>query len=62
MTMNYKRLQILESLNTLDSTQAEKVLDYIRGLSYSAAPDEAKYKRFKREAMKEIRNALGKGI
>jgi len=61
MTMNYKRLQILESLHTLDSTQAEKVLEYIRGLSYST-PDEAKYKRFKREAMREIRNALGKGI
>jgi len=60
MTMNYKRLQILESLSTLDSSQAEKVLEYIKGLS-CRTPDEVTYSRFKREAMKEIRNALGSG-
>lgn len=61
MTMNYQRLQILESLGTLDSNQSEKVLEYIKGLSVRKS-DEAAYNRFKREAMKDIRRALSKGI
>jgi len=60
MTSFHQRHQILESLNSLDSTQTEKVLEYIKGLMYTGQ-DEASYKRFKREAMKEIRSALGKG-
>lgn len=52
-----KKLQILESLNALDKAQTEKVLAYIKDL---LAPDkqEREYKRTKREAMKEIRQAL----
>ena len=46
MTINYRRLQILESISSLDSSQAEKVLEYIKGLSYRT-PDEASYRRFK---------------
>ena len=60
MTSFHQRHQILESLNSLDQNQAEKVLEYIKGLLYKT-PDEASYKRFKQEAMKEIRHALGKG-
>ena len=60
MTSTYQKHQILESLNSLDQTQAEKVMEYIKGLLY-ATPDEASKKQFKREAMKEIRHALGKG-
>ena len=59
MTSINQKHQILDSLNSLDSTQAEKVLEYINGLLYTA-PDEASQKRLKREAMKEIRRALGK--
>ena len=57
--MNYQRLQILESLGSLDSNQSQQVLDYIKGLSIRKS-DEASYKRFKRQAMKEIRSALSK--
>jgi hypothetical protein len=57
MTLTYHRLQILDSLSTLDPHQAEKVLEYIKGLSVRAR-DEEKYKMFKHQAMKEIRMAL----
>ena len=60
MTPIHQRHEILESLNSLDQRQAEKVLEFIKGLVYTT-PDEASYKQFKREAMKEIRHALGKG-
>lgn len=53
-----RKLQILESLNALDQTQTEKVLAYIRGML--TPPDETQYKRAKREAMKEIRQALSR--
>lgn len=58
MTINYQKLQLLESISALDPNQAEKVLEFIKGLSYNSV-DELTYKRFKREAMKEIRHALG---
>ena len=57
MTMTYHRLQILESLSNLDSQQAEKVLEYIKGLPLKAR-DEEKYRMFKHQAMNEIRMAL----
>jgi hypothetical protein len=60
MTSINQKHQILDSLNSLDSSQAEKVLEYIKGLLYTS-PDEASQKQLKREAMKEIRRALGKG-
>ncbi|MFZ2905244.1 MAG: hypothetical protein WAZ98_03470 [Cyclobacteriaceae bacterium] len=51
-----KKLQILESLNALDQSQTEKVLAYIKDLlSLNGKGD---HKRNKREAMKEIRQAL----
>lgn len=51
-----KKLQILESLNSLDQTQTEKVLAYIKDVL--TPKSEVEYKRNKREAMKEIRQAL----
>jgi len=60
MTSIHQKHEILESLNSLDPSQTEKVLAYIKGLLYTT-PDEASHKKFKREAMKEIRYALGKG-
>lgn len=59
MTSFNQRHQILESLNSLDATQADEVLKFIKGLLYTN-PDEASKKKFKQEAMKEIRSALGK--
>jgi mRNA-degrading endonuclease RelE of RelBE toxin-antitoxin system len=60
MTTIHQKHEILESLKSLDQTQSEKVLEYIKGLVY-ATPDDASKKKFKQEAMKEIRYALGKG-
>jgi tellurite resistance protein len=51
-----RKLQILESLNAMDQTQTEKVLAYIKDML--TPKSELEYKRNKREAMKEIRNAL----
>lgn len=52
-----EKLQILESLNALDETQTEKVLAYIKDM-LAPNKEEQEYKRSKREAMKEIRQAL----
>jgi tellurite resistance protein len=54
-----KKLQILESLNDLDQAQTEKVLAYIKDMLTTTS--DARYKRNKREAMKEIRQALNSG-
>jgi uncharacterized protein (UPF0210 family) len=59
MTNSHQKHQILESIEALDQTQAEQVLAYIQGLV--GRSDEAGYQKLKREAMKEIRQALGKG-
>jgi tellurite resistance protein len=53
-----KKLQILESLNAMDQTQMEKVLAYISDML--TPKNEVEYKRNKREAMKEIRQALNR--
>lgn len=53
-----EKLQILESLNALDKTQTEKVLAYIKDMLAPNNKEEREYKRTKREAMKEIRQAL----
>jgi len=53
-----KKLQILESLNAMDQTQTENVLAYIRDML--TPKNEVEYKRNKREAMKEIRQALSR--
>ncbi|MCK6617295.1 MAG: hypothetical protein L6Q51_06600 [Cyclobacteriaceae bacterium] len=57
MTTATQKLQILESLNALDQSQTEKVLAYIKNMLVTSR-DEMQYRRFKREAMKEIRQAL----
>jgi tellurite resistance protein len=51
-----KQLQILESLNAMDQSQTEKVLAYIKDML--TPKSEIERKRNKREAMKEIRQAL----
>lgn len=58
MTSFHQRHQILASLDGLDQGQTEKVLEYIRGLE-RPGKDESHHQKLKREAMKEIRLALG---
>jgi hypothetical protein len=58
-TMNQKH-QILESLDTLDQNQTEKVLNYINGLT-NVSREDVRYQSLKREAIKEIRQALSNG-
>ena len=53
-----EKLQILESLSAMDQTQTEKVLAYIKDML--TPKNESEYKRNKREAMKEIRQALSR--
>jgi mRNA-degrading endonuclease RelE of RelBE toxin-antitoxin system len=60
MTTIDQKHQILESLDALDQAQTEKVIDYIKALLYTPR-DDARYQKLKREGMKEIRKALGKG-
>lgn len=50
------KLAILQSLDTLDQGQMENVLQYIKGVLQQ--PVRENYKSFKKEAMKEIRQAL----
>jgi hypothetical protein len=58
-TMNQKH-QILESLDMLDQNQTEKVLNYINGLT-NVSREDVRYQSLKREAIKEIRQALSNG-
>jgi tellurite resistance protein len=58
MTSATQKLQILESLNALDQYQANQVLAFINGIMNNT--EEAQYKRFKREAMREIRQAINR--
>jgi response regulator of citrate/malate metabolism len=58
MTTIAKKNQILENLDSLNQNQADDVLKYIKNLVTSR--DEVSYKNFKREALKEIRQALRK--
>jgi hypothetical protein len=50
--------QILESLNTLDAHETEKVLALIK--SFKEEKERQAYQKFKREALTEIRQALSK--
>ncbi len=56
MTTTTKQIQILENLNSLNQNQADDVLTYIKNMMPSR--DDVSYKNFKREALKEIRQAL----
>lgn len=58
MTNIHHKHQILESLDSLNQAQSEKVLEYIKGLLVPSK-EETGYKKLKREALKEIRQALG---
>lgn len=58
MSNTTQKLSILESLNALDQAQADKVLSYIKNLLNTSSEEEMRYQRFKREAMKEIRQAI----
>ena len=58
MTTTAKKNLILENLNSLNQNQADDVLKYIKNLVTSR--DEVSYRNFKREALKEIRQALRK--
>ena len=58
MTITNQKQEILQSLSSLDPAQAEKVLNYIRGLLNSQR-SEVHYQMLKRQAMKEIGQALG---
>ncbi|MBL0742052.1 hypothetical protein [Chryseolinea lacunae] len=56
----HQKHAILQSLESLDPGQTEKVLAYIKDLLY-APLDEASRQQLKREGLREIRQALGKG-
>ncbi|MCE7862283.1 MAG: hypothetical protein DYG99_01950 [Bacteroidetes bacterium CHB5] len=51
------KLAILQSLDAMDKVQMEEVLIYIKGL-LNKPEKTSDYKTFKKEAMKEIRQAL----
>ncbi len=53
-----QKQEILQALSSMDSAQAEKVLNYIKGL-LNGQPSGIHYQMLKRQAMKEIRQALG---
>ena len=52
-----KKHQILESLNAMDQAQMDAVLKYVNAILQKPEP-ETSYEKFKRNAMKEIRQAL----
>ncbi len=52
------KLAILQSLDAMDKVQMEEVLNYIKAILKQSGQDST---AFKKEAMKEIRQALRKG-
>ena len=52
------KLAILEILREMDNFQAEKVLDFIRTLSRPKSHYSTDYRKFKQQALNEIRSAL----
>lgn len=55
MTNINQKHKILESLDLLDQSQTEMVLDYIKGMTQPLRNEQ----KIKREALKQIRQALG---
>ncbi|MBN8576374.1 MAG: hypothetical protein KF775_06290 [Cyclobacteriaceae bacterium] len=51
------KLAILQSLDAMDKVQMEEVLNYIKGI-LNQPEKTSDYQSFKKEAMKEIRQAL----
>jgi hypothetical protein len=60
MTIINQKHKILESLDGLDYYQQKKVLDFIKALVYPSHED-VRHETLKREALKQIRLALGNG-
>lgn len=54
-----KKQAILQSLEAMDASEMEKVLDYIKDLLYNPVND-LNYQQIKQQAMQEIRTALNK--
>ena len=54
-----KKQAILQSLEAMNASEMEKVLDYIKDLLYDHHHDH-NYQQFKQNAMKEIEKALKK--
>ena len=54
---NSPKLAIMQSLDAMDTLQMEAVLNYIKGMMVQPMRSD---ESFKREAMKEIRQALRK--
>jgi hypothetical protein len=59
MISSHKKHQILESLNAMDQAQMDAVLTYVKSILQKPEA-ETSYEKFKRNAMKEIRQALKK--
>jgi hypothetical protein len=55
---NQPKLAIMASLDTMNSIQAEKVLNYIKGMLDEVHSKEMEHSRIKQKAMREIRQAL----
>ena len=51
-----RKLAILESLDSMDPVQMEKVLTYIKGMLEQRPSNETR--RFRQQAMEQIRHAL----
>ena len=60
MRLVESKRRILDSLNEMDKSQADKVLEYIQGLLMSPN-DQRDYQRFKSSAMQQINQALREG-
>lgn len=54
-----KKQAILQSLEAMNASEMEKVLDYIKDMLYDHANDR-NYQEFRKKAMQEIRVALDK--
>ena len=59
MTTTLQKQEILQSLNSLDTAQSEKVLNYIKGLLYVQRKEFYHQNLKRHKAMKEITQALG---
>lgn len=57
MTTTYQKLAIVQSLNSLDAVQSEKVLRFIQGLLQRPERD-LRHQYLRSKAMKEIGQAL----
>ncbi len=58
MTKIHQKHRILESLDAMDEAQMDSVLRYIRGVLAKSVTRESYEDRQKREAMRQIREAL----